>query len=462
MIWQSLKFRLFVVAVLSIVGALFLYGVVLNQIFERHALERLNTELEGHLNQLITRLEVSSSNIVEVPQPPQNPRFLRPFGGLYWQVEAGDSAPFGSRSLWDQSIDIPRPDAAPGQIVRYRDIMSNSGPLIAAERTVLMKVDGADRAIRLIAAMDQNDLDSAIKAFDADTFFVVAILALFLLTAASVQIFIGLRPLNTLHHRLNAVAAGRAQGLDGRFPSEVGPLVDVLNGLLEERGEMVERARASAADLAHGLKTPLAILSAEGRTLTEDGQSRSAGEIERQVLAMNAQVERQLARARVRGRGRMMGEGCELRPVFEKLVAAIGQLPRGGEIDWVIAVPPGLMANIDQVDLEEVAGNILDNARKWTTDRVHISAVRVDKTVEITIEDNGAGVPDADLGTVLKRGGRADPDVPGSGLGLAIAGDILEIYGGRMRLNSATPSGLAVVLVLPGGNKGAETSSAAQ
>lgn len=449
MIWRSLKFRLLAAAAICIVGALAAYWLLLSQVFERHVSERLYSELQAHLNQLATRLEVSGDVDIKVSDPLDNPRFARPFGGLYWQVRTEKGTVFGSRSLWDQTIELPAGDNETGTIIRHRDISSNMGELMAIERSVRMGADTSGQRVQLVIAMDQNELAKARSSFAADVSVLVALLGFFLLAASAVQVFIGLRPLNTLRQRLNAVAADETDGLEGRFPSEVEPLVEELNGLLRERSAMVEWARASASDLAHGLKTPLAILSAEGRTLADGGDASSAREIDLQVGVMNRHIERQLARARARGQSRLMSVGTELAPSFEKLIRAFRQLPRGDEIDWKMSIKSGLSADIDPMDLEEIAGNILDNARKWAESEVEIVARPEADKVLISITDNGPGVPDAQLQQILERGKRLDEGAPGTGLGLAIIQDVVGIYDGSLQIENAQPKGLRVKLRLP-------------
>ncbi len=449
MIWHSLKFRLFAAATICVLGALVLYWSVLTHVFEQHVSERLYKELEAHLNQLTTLLEVTSDGGIRVSDNLDNPRFARPFGGLYWQVKSEAGAVMASRSLWDQAIELPPTGVRPGVISRHRGIKSNSGTLIAIERTVLLKTGGRDQPVQLVLAMDQKDLDLAKASFDADVAILVAMLALFLLAAAAVQILVGLRPMGMLRQRLGAMAARKSDTLDGRFPSEVQPLVEELNSLLEERAAMVVRARASAADLAHGLKTPLAVLSAESRALSQLGHPDAAKEIDQQVNVMNRHIERQLARARARGQGRLMDQGTELKPALEKLIRAFRQLPRGDDINWIQSVDTGLFANIDPMDFEEVAGNILDNARKWTNDEVSISAELAGSEVKLSIRDNGCGVASSDMPRILERGSRIDESVPGAGLGLAIVQDILDIYQARLRFEDVEPQGLCVQIYLP-------------
>ncbi|MEO1159061.1 MAG: ATP-binding protein [Pseudomonadota bacterium] len=456
MIWRSLKFRLFAAAAICIVGALVLYWSVLSQIFEQHVSERLYKELEAHLNQLTTRLEASDRGEVAVTDTLDNPRFERPFGGLYWQVKTASGEVYSSRSLWDQTIVAPAVQGRTGEISRHRDVKSNAGTLLLVGRTVVMKAGAKDLQVRLIVAMDQNELTAARASFASDVSILVALLALFLFAAMAVQTLIGLRPLSTLRQRVSAISTNRRDVLDGQFPSEVEPLVAELNSLLSERTEMVDRARASASDLAHGLKTPLAILAAEGRAIEEAGHDRIAREINLQIGVMNRQIERQLARARARGQQRLVGHGTELKPAISKLIRAFRQLPRGREISWQEDIAAGLRADIDAMDLEEVAGNILDNARKWADDKVIVSArAHGNNEVAIVIEDNGPGVPQQQSLSILQRGSRMDEETPGSGLGLAITQDILEIYNGRMDIGNLEPHGLKIEIFLPASGEAA-------
>jgi signal transduction histidine kinase len=450
MIWRSLKFRLFAAAAMCIVGALVLYWSVLTQVFEQHVSERLYKELEAHLNQLTTQLEASDKGEITVTDISDNPRFERPFGGLYWQVKTAGGDVFSSRSLWDQTITAPAVQGRTGEISRHRDVKSNAGTLLLVERTVVMKGGEKDLQVQLVVAMDQNELDTARSSFASDVLILVSLLALFLFVAMAVQTLIGLRPLSTLRQRVNAISSSRQDVLEGQFPTEVEPLVDELNGLLNERAEMVDRARASASDLAHGLKTPLAILSAEGRAIEEAGHDDIAREVNLQIGVMNRQIERQLARARARGQQRLAGQGTELGPAVSKLIRAFRQMPRGKDISWHEDIADGLFADIDLMDLEEVAGNILDNARKWTDDEVSVSArVHGNNEVAIVIKDNGPGLPPQQTLAVTRRGSRMDEDAPGSGLGLAITQDILEIYNGRMTIDNLQPHGLSIEIVLP-------------
>ncbi|MGI9380919.1 MAG: sensor histidine kinase, partial [Methyloligellaceae bacterium] len=395
--------------------------------------------------------EVGDDDKINVAGTLDNPRFDRPFGGLYWQVRTPQSL-FTSRSLWDQIMELPSV-VQPGKVERYRDINSNVGELMAIKRIVIPGSGKEIQQVELIVAQEQSDLEKAIVDFRSQVLLVVGLLALFLLSASTAQILIGLRPLSTIRTRLSQMIAEKSDSLKGNFPSEVQPLVRQINDLLLERSAMVERARSGASDLAHGLKTPLAIMQAEARSLNECGNKESAAEIERQIAAMNNHVERQLARTRAESHvsinNRLLSKGTELKPACERLINAFAQMPRGEEIDWQLDIGQNLIAEIDPVDFEEVVGNLLDNARKWAADTVRVVTTSEDNKVKITISDNGPGVPAGEMPFILTRGGRLDEHSPGSGLGLTIARDIAEIYNGELAIRQHEPSGLTAVLTLP-------------
>jgi signal transduction histidine kinase len=446
---RSLQFRLISAALISITSALLLYWIGLSSTFEQHVLRRVEDELSGHMLQLAAAIRVGSSSVVEPSREPADPRFARPFSGLYWQVAKGGETLLRSRSLWDQDLVLPPSQLNLGEKKRHDAVAFGQSELIAIERRVRVGTDADEQDLNLIVAIDREDVARAREAFSTDVLRLVSVLGLFLMLASVAQIAVGLRPLSFLRHRLNIVRHGKAARLEGQFPQEVQSLVDELNELLNARDEMIKHARARAGDLAHGLKTPLAILAAEGRKLKEEGRTEAFEEIARQVDLMNRHVERQLARTRARGPGEPLRARAKLEPALSRLVRTLQRLPRGERLDWVLDIPKDLEIDFDQTDFDEVAGNVLDNARKWARTQVRVSTLKADNELQIIFQDDGPGVPEADLRSVVERGCRHDPDMPGSGLGLAIVSDVLEIYNGKLHLQNTTLSGLRVSLVLP-------------
>ena len=319
---------------------------------------------------------------------------------------------------------------------------------MAAER-VLVIGEAEGLRVRIITAIDRAGLESAKDDFGKRVLTLVAVLGLFLMLATGVQIYFGFRPLKTLRTRLNAVRSGQAERLEGPFPTEVDGLVDEVNRLLSAREEMVSRARARAGDLAHGLKTPLAVLGAEARRLESAGEAAAAAEINAQIDRMHRNVERELVRARAASSGSTLAARTKLEPAIERMLRAFRRMPGGEDLDWSANIPEDLVIAMDSVDLDEVSGTLLDNARKWATGRVQVMARSEGGQTVMAVEDDGPGVPDAELEHIVERGRRLDEATPGTGLGLAIARDILELYGGALTVGRSELGGLSVTIAVP-------------
>ena len=274
-------------------------------------------------------------------------------------------------------------------------------------------------------------------------------LAFILLIVGLIQIGRGISPVSQLRTRLAAIHRGEAKRMDGDFPSEVEPLVNDLNALLAERDRVVERAQAKAGDLAHTLKTPLAILLQEADLADKAGQREIGAAIRQQVERMQRQMDYHLAHARAAASGAAPGTHCEVSPAAEGLARTLRRLYADRNLAITISVPQGQAVRVEQADLEEMLGNLLDNACKWATSRVSLSTEDSGGSLVITVDDDGPGVADALLESVLQRGVRADETAPGSGFGLAIVRDLAEVYGGTISLSRSPLGGLRATLKLP-------------
>jgi signal transduction histidine kinase len=257
--------------------------------------------------------------------------------------------------------------------------------------------------------------------------------------------------LNQLRVKLSAVHDGRQTRLDGAYPKEVQPLVDDLNALLEQRERTVARAVAKAGDLAHGLKTPLAILAQEAERADAAGQHEFGATIAEQVDRMQRQVDYHLAHARAAASGAAPGARCSVLDSAQGLIRTLLRLhaERGLTID--VAVRADHAVRAQREDLDEMLGNLLDNACKWARTHVAVTSVRRGADIVIVVDDDGPGIDPALWDHVLRRGARADEAAPGSGLGLAIVRDLADVYGGSMQLDRAPMGGLRVTLRLPQG-----------
>jgi signal transduction histidine kinase len=258
----------------------------------------------------------------------------------------------------------------------------------------------------------------------------------------------GLRQFEHLRERLGAVRTGDAHRIDGQYLSEVQPLVEDLNGLLEHRERVVRRALATAGDLAHGLKTPLAILAHEAERAERAGQHEVASIITQQVERMRRQVDYHLAQARAAGSGAAQGTRSNVRAAAERLVRTMEHLHAERAIAFDIDADATLTVRCEPEDLDEMLGNLLDNACKWTRTSVAIHASANDGRVRIDVDDDGAGLDTSMRERVLQRGVRADEAAPGSGLGLAIVRDLAQLYGGAIALETSPLGGLRARLTL--------------
>ena len=277
----------------------------------------------------------------------------------------------------------------------------------------------------------------------------VIVLALLFIVAGISQIQRGLSPFDRLRARLSAVRDGRDRRIEGRYPTEVEPLVNDLNALLEHREGIVRRALATAGDLAHGLKTPLAVLSQEAELAQAAGHDELAATIGQQVERMRRQIDYHLAHARAAASGAAPGARCSVLASAEGLTRTLSRLHAGRGLVMDVNVPPDHSVRVEREELDEILGNLLDNACKWAKSRVAIATVQSDAGIAITVDDDGPGLAPELRDSVLKRGVRVDEAAPGSGLGLAIVADLAELHGGSITLDTSPAGGLRARLELP-------------
>lgn len=259
----------------------------------------------------------------------------------------------------------------------------------------------------------------------------------------------GLSPLDRLRGRLSAVRDGRERRLDGRYPTEVQPLVDDLNALLEQRDQTVRRAIAKAGDLAHALKTPLAVLAHEAEVADGAGQGELAAVMHQQIERMRRQMDYHLAHARAAASGAAPGARCSVLASAEGLARTLLRLHAGRGLAIQVDVDPEHTVRCEREDLDEMLGNLLDNACKWARSQITIASTSTGAAIVITVDDDGPGLDASMREAVLQRGVRVDEAAPGSGLGLAIVRDLVELYGGSIALTNSRPGGLRARLQLP-------------
>jgi signal transduction histidine kinase len=412
----SLRLRLFAAAAISIAVALSLTGLAIINLYERQVLERVQADLNNDLLQIAGSIEVSADGTIRTGAGPADPRFQEPYGGRYWRIDfappgaAASREPLRSPSLWDADLDPTNPKGPEGE------------NLITTNRRIEIDSGGKTIGLWIMVAAQEEEVSRPIGQLRDQLVVALTLIGIVLAIGAWIQVEVGLSPLATLRRHVADVRAGQADKLSGGYPSEVAPLVGELNDVLEMRERSLERARRRAGDLAHGLKTPLTVLQAISRELRKRNFNSQAADIDEQAETMRRHVERALVRARLAtGRGH---HAALVKPIAEKLVAAMERMPRGEDLEWEINIPADAALPVEPGDLTELIGNVLDNARKWAKSRVRISFGAGD----LMIEDDGPGVPESELGIIAERGRRLDESMQGSGLGLSIVEDIADIY----------------------------------
>lgn len=445
---RSLRVRVLLLAAMSIATALAVAGVSLALIFNRHLDHRLVQELETRLVELAAAFTVDAAGEPKLNAIPSDPQYQYPYSGAYWQVsDASGHAVLRSRSLWDD--ELPRTPGPNARGIAVERTGPGGSTLFMLERNVQVSIQGGARAFLLSVALDHADIDGLRRSFALDTAIALTLLGALLVVGAWLQAGIGLRPLERLRQRLSAVHTGKSARLHGPFPHEVEALASDLNSLLDRQQELVAKARDRAGDLAHGLKTPLTILSAEARRLEEAGMSQAAATLREQIGLMRRHVERELARARTQGTPTTTGLQTEIGPTAERLLRLVRRMPRGEEIAWSMEIPAGTRCEMDSDDFGEVLGNLLDNARKFASTRVAVRVRDMDG-LTVCVDDDGPGLAEAPTDLLLARGERGREDVEGSGLGLSIVNDVLAAYGTRLVFSASPEGGLSARFTIAG------------
>lgn len=440
----SLRLRLALAGALVLILTLIAAQFGLSTLFNRHAERAIAADLSDLSDFLIAAIEFGPDGRLVMADPPPDPAFARPYSGRYWTVAAGDDSQT-SRSLWDFTLTLPEaPPPGDDAIITLPGPQATS--ILALDRSLIRSSPDGDRPLRVTVAIDRARIDAARAAFEAEMLPWLAALGFLLLAAGAVQIVVGLAPLTTLGNRLADLASGREDRLGNSVPQEIAPLARQIDALLDARSQEIDRSRRRAADLAHGLKTPLQALLAEASRLRSLGMAPAAEGVETVVQSIHRQVDRELTRATLAGNA--PSARADIARSVEGVVAVLRRTPAGSALDWRIDIPLGLMARIDSADLTEALGALIENAVTHARTRITITATLDSDLVHLHIRDDGPGMPEDQISRLRQRGQRLDMNGGGSGLGLAIADEIATSAGGLLSIEN-TGHGLLLSLSLP-------------
>ncbi|HEX2840547.1 HAMP domain-containing sensor histidine kinase [Hyphomicrobium sp.] len=444
---NSLRLRLLLAGVASTVAALALAAYGLALLFERHVERRLDAELSIYLNQITAHLEPSASGQLTLANQPADPRFGVPLSGLYWQiVDEQKGTVLRSRSLWDSEIELPHEPAVDDTIHHHRVRGPGNTELYLLQRRIELPARMGGGTARIAVACDTAEIANAVREFAIDLTPLLAVIGALLLAAAWIQVTIGLRPLKEVRTKLAAIRSGKISRLGSDFPDEIRPLVQEIDGLIDARDAELQRAKARAGDLAHGLRTPLQVLQSEIESLAQQGHADVALSLSTVTRTMQRTVERELARVRLASPH--PESRANVATAIDKIIRVIQKTPDGERLDWIVDVPADLIAPIDRDDLSEAVGNLIENAARHARHTVTITGRKNGTWAILEVCDDGPGIPTDLLAEALRRGGRLDERGSGAGLGLAIVTDIVESWGGSLTLGNGE-TGLIATLRLP-------------
>jgi signal transduction histidine kinase len=416
-------------------------GAALDRVLVNSVEQNFDNQLEYVLTAMIASAEIGPDGEIRMNRPLGDQRFLEPNSGLYWQITGKGAMPFPSRSLWDRALSAPANHN--DQAVHFRNSNEFADePLRIAERAI--KLPDSDIAWTFMVAQSRDSLDRQIIELRSVLVTSFLLLGLGLIILAALQTFYGLWPLRAVRKAIAQMRSGRESRVTDALPDEVMPMVNELNALLDHNEQQAEESRRHAGNLAHALKTPLTVIMNSATAQSPD----LADTIIREATTMRRQVDHHLARARAVGRRGHSHSRAQIWDSLESVERAVSRLYSHVRLD--MAGDKEISARVERQDLDEMLGNLIENAAKYGGGSVFVTVEDAGDFVEMLIEDDGKGIPEAERERLFDRGARLDTGKPGTGLGLAIVRDVVEIYGGTVGLEESEDlGGLLVRLRLP-------------
>ncbi|MCB1452778.1 MAG: histidine kinase [Rhizobiaceae bacterium] len=450
-LFRSLTFRVIAFSSVWAVLALIVIATVISALFRQASERGFESLLSAHLFNLISSVDVSTDGFLTGFPNLSDLRFTEPQSGWYWTVEPVTENLHGelsSPSLTGPVVGVPTSVVPFDDRFqrRYRTVGLNGEELEVIESEFVL--DDQNRVARFRMMGNRSELNDEVTAFERRLYTYLGVFGLGMIGINAIAIFLGLNPLGKVSSALAKIREGSAQRLDGRFPTEIAPLASETNALIESNRRIVERSRTQVGNLAHSLKTPLAVIQNEGRALG-DAKGKLITE---QASLMRDQVEHYLQRARMAAQRDSVVFRTPVAETLERMVRVTRKLSPDKEL--VLDIPEeDVVFSGEREDLEEIVGNLLENAMKWSNAKARISVDAVEggeeaSTFRLTVEDDGPGIPAEKAREAVKRGRRLDESKPGTGLGLSIVADLVSEYGGALNLGRSELGGLKVDLTL--------------
>ena len=437
----SLTRRMIGVSAIWIALLLGLGGFTLDRVLTSAITRNFDAQLDYVLTAMIASAEIGPEGEVLFNRPLADQRFLEPYSGLYYQISGGGFDPFQSRSLWDRRLDVGARQADSDAHLYDSDEFPIE-KLRIIERDV--RLPGSPVNWRFQLAQNREVIDEQIGVLRRTMLRSFGILGLGLIVLAALQAIYGLWPLRRVRRAIAAIRSGQKSRIEERLPREIAPLTEELNALLAHNETQAEEARRHAGNLAHALKTPLTVITNAATAQSPD----LADTVCREATTMRRQVDHHLARARAIGRRSSAHARAPVWPSLEAVERAVSRLYENVTVD--LAGDKKAAVRVERQDLDEMLGNLIENAAKYGGGRVFVTVCVTGDGVEIEVEDDGRGIPEGERVSIFDRGARLDTGKPGTGLGLAIVRDVAQIYGGSVTLEESEDlGGLLARLKLP-------------
>ena len=447
---DSLAFRVIAFSTLWAVLALVVIATVISTLFRQASERGFESLLTAHLFNLISSVGASEDGRLEGNPNLGDLRFTVPGSGWYWAVEPVSENVSGELRSLSMAADIASPPSSQvpfnSQFQRSYETAGLAGETVEVYESEFV-LDAENRIARFRVMGNRTELEAEIAAFEQQLYLYLAIFGVGMIAINAMAILFGLRPLGRVRRALAEIRAGASHRLDGKFPAEIAPLADETNALIDSNRRIVERSRTQVGNLAHSLKTPLAVLANEARAI-----GGAKGDlISDQTGAMRQQIDHYLQRARMAAQRDTIVFRTPVKATLERMTRVIAKL--NPQMRVTLRVPEDVLFAGEREDLEEMAGNILENAAKWGRERVDVSVLanpdeEDPRSFHLVIEDDGPGIPEESARDALIRGRRLDETKPGTGLGLAIVADLVKEYGGGLKLGRSTLGGLKVTIGL--------------
>ena len=444
---NSLALRLFLSASVWILLTLISGGLLLSDIFRESTEKAFDDKLNLFMETLIGSSKIDSTESITVVNPLGDPRFFQPYSGWYWQINKGSQTLVRSRSMWDQVLTLDkRLIGGRAQFINSNLQEKKNKKIVTSQKLNIVQREisfpGFDDPLTFMISGDTEEFEKNIMQFNNILVSSLAILGFGLLLSVYLQVKYGLLPLKKIKNSLFKIRNGYAKKLEDNYPTEVSPLASEINILLEHNEKIVQRAKTHVGNLAHALKTPLTIISNHINATNDQS-------LKPQVELINKNIDRYLNKARSSATGNIVKSKIEVDIVTKKIIKIFRKIYPNLQIN-LISIDKNLLIPGNSDDLDEILGNLLENACKWTNEVVELKVLKFsDRSIKFTISDDGPGLPKHRRAEVFARGFRLDEQTPGTGLGLNIVKDTVEQYSGKVWLSESIFNGLEVNVILP-------------